>query len=152
MPSLGDKFPAEKRRAFVKRHLVPGCVIRINVRFPEKTKSKFLVLVADDDPEIWTFIVNSDIHPYVAARPALLKCQVKITAADHAFLTRDSHLACEKVLHLRREDVIREVLTNIDCIKGEVSEEVRDQILAAVKFAKTLTPAEKTQILTSLSL
>lgn len=151
MSTLGEKFPPEKRRAFIAKHLVPGCVIRIDVKFPEKTKPKFLVLVADDEPEIWSFVVNSEIHRYVAARPDLLKCQVKITGADHPFLSRDSHLACDKVLHLYREEVVRELMGDLDCIKGKIADHVRDQILAAVKFAKTLTPAEKSRILSSLN-
>lgn len=150
MASIGDRFPAGKRRSFIDQRLVPGCVIRIDVKFSDKTKPKFLVLVADDDPEIWTFVVNSEIHPYVAARADLLKCQVKIPAADHRFLARDSYLACDKVLHLHRDEVIRELMARLDCIKGAISSEVRDQILAAVKFAKTLTPMEKSRILASL--
>ena len=62
MARLGDGFPADKRRAFVERRLVPGCVVRIVVKFPETTKAKFLVLVADDDPEYCLFIVNSNIQ------------------------------------------------------------------------------------------
>ena len=151
MASIGDRFPPEKRRAFVEQRLVPGCVIRIEVKFPEVTKPKYLVLVADDDPEIWTFIINSEINEYVTARPHLLKCQVKIAAADHAFILHDSHLACDKVLHLHRADVIRELMANMAGIKGSVADDVRDQICAAVKFAKTLAPAEKERILSSLA-
>lgn len=58
MALLGDGFPADKRRDFAEKMLVPGCVIRIDVKFPEMTKPKFLVLVADDDQDYCLFIVN----------------------------------------------------------------------------------------------
>ncbi len=150
MARLGDGFPAEKRRAFVEKKLVPGCVVRIEVRFPETTKPKFLVLVADDDLDYCLFIANSTIHPFIAARPHLLKCQVKIDVSGHGFLKRDSYLACDKLLRLRRDDVLREVAANLGAIEGQISEAVKDQVIAAVKFATTLSHFEKTKILGSL--
>jgi hypothetical protein len=150
MALLGDGFPAEKRRAFVEAKLVPGCIIRIEVKFPETTKPKFLVLVADDDPDCWLFIVNSVIHPFIESRPHLLKCQVKIDAAGHRFLKRDSYLACDKTLRLRKSEVIAELIKDVGCIQGAISDDVRAEIIAAVKFARTLSPAEKANILASL--
>ncbi|MBI3916802.1 MAG: hypothetical protein HY322_07315 [Betaproteobacteria bacterium] len=64
MAKLGDGFPTEKRRAFVEKTLVPGCVVRIAVKFRETAKPKLLVLVADDDPDYFLFIINSEIHPF----------------------------------------------------------------------------------------
>lgn len=151
MATLGDGFPADRRRAFVEKALVPGCVVRIEVKFPEVTKQKLLVLVADDDPELCLFVVNSAINPYVASRPHLFKCQVKIETAEHNFLRRDSYLACDKILRLHRDEVIRELMRNLGEIKGCVSDDARSEILAAVKFATTLSPAEKSKILSSLS-
>lgn len=151
MARLSDGLPPEERRRYIASQLVPGCVVRLTVKFPEKTKPKFLVLLAEDDPEYWTFILNTDISRFIEKRQHLLQCQVKIDAAGHPFLDHDSHVACDKVLHLRREEVILEIMNDTDCIKGEISDEVRDQIVAAVKFAKTLTPAEKARILTALN-
>jgi len=97
MAQLGDHFPADQRRAFIESKLKPGCVVRLTVKFPEITKPKFLVLVAADDPEFLTFIVNSEVHPFVAKRPHLLQCQVVIDAASHSFLRTDSHVVCHEV-------------------------------------------------------
>lgn len=147
MVPLGDHFPAEQVREHVTKQLVPGCVIRIEVAFHQVTKHKFLVLVADRDPDYLTFIVNSETHPYISKRPHLAKCQVKMDAANHSFLKRDSQIACHEVLTLKRTDVIRELSADLNGIKGEVSQPVREQIIAAVKFATTLSASEKTAIL-----
>jgi hypothetical protein len=151
MVSLGDHFPADKVREYVAKQLVPGCVIRIPVTFPQITKPKFLVLVADHDPDYLTFVVNSTTHPFIASRPHLACCQVTIDAANHGFLQYDSQIACHEIMALKRGDVIRELSGDLSGIKGQISQEVRDQILAAVKFAKTLSADEKNAIIHALS-
>ena len=97
------------------------------------------------------FIVNSTIHRFVSSQPHLNKCQVNIGASDHSFLKRDSYLACDKLLRLRRDEVLREIVRDVGAVKGHISEQVKDQIIAAVKFAVTLSPAEKSKILASLT-
>ena len=151
MAKLGDAFPAHTRRALIEKQLTPGCVVRITVKFTEVTKPKLLVLVADDDPDYCWFIINSEINAYVRKRPHLYQCQVKIDATAHDFLKRDSYLACDKLLRLKRDDVIRELVGNIGEHKGTVSNNVRDEIRSAVKIAATLSRAEKTKILPSLT-
>ena len=147
MPRIGNEFPPEIRRAFVLEKLVSGCVVRIQVKFPQKTKPKFLVLVAEDDSVYWTFIVNSEIHPFIRNREHLYKSQVAIDAASHTFLTHDSYLACHEILKLRREEVIQELISDTSSFKGNISVEIREQILAAIKSAITLNASEKRQIL-----
>ena len=151
MVALGDHFPPEKVKEHVIKQLTPGCVIRIEVVFPQITKPKFLVLVADRDPDYLTFVVNSETHPYIAARPKLAKCQVELDAAGHPFLKRDSQLACHEVLTLKRAEVLKVLTADVSGIKGRVSQAVQDQIVAAVKFAVTLSDAEKAAIIAALS-
>lgn len=151
MASLGEHFPADLRRAYVEDALKPGCVIRLVVKLSTVTKPKFLVLVGTDDPEYLTFIINSEINPFVLNRPHLSKCQVSIDAASHAFLDHDSHVACHETLPIRREDVIQVLVADPSAIKGEISSDVRAQIVAAVKFAKTLDKDKKNRIIAALN-
>lgn len=150
MSPLGEHFPAELLRPRIEAALKPGCVIKLLVKFPQITKEKFLVLVADDDPEYLTFIVNSEINPFIANRPHLLQCQVAIDSASHDFLDRDSHVACHEILPMRREDVIKTLMGDPSAIKGKASPDVRGQIVAAVKFAKTIEKDKKNRIITAL--
>jgi len=150
MVSLGDSFPAALRRAHVEEALKPGCVVRLEIKFPTITKPKFLVLVATDDPEYLTFIVNSEIHPFIQSRPHLSQCQVSIDAASHDFLDYDSHVACHETLPIRREEVIKALVADPSSIKGAISPDVRAQVVAAVKFAKTLDNDKKKRIIASL--
>lgn len=150
MASLGAHLPAELLRPRIEAALKPGCVIKLLVKFPEKTKEKFLVLVADDDPEYLTFVVNSEINPFIVSRQHLLQCQVAIDAANHVFLDHDSHVACHEIRAMKREDVLKALMADPNGIKGEVSADVRNQIVAAVKFAKTIEKDKKSRIIAAL--
>ncbi len=150
MSPLGAHFPAELLRQRIEAALKPGCVLRLEVKFPQITKPKFLILVAADDPEFMTFIVNSEINQFILGRPLLLQCQVSIDAASHDFLDHDSNVACHEILPLRREDVIRALIADPSGIKGDISPDVRSQIVAAVKFAKTLDKDKKDRIIAAL--
>lgn len=150
MATLGANLPAALLRPRIEASLKPGCVIKLVLKFPEITKEKFLVLVADDDPEYFTFIINSEINPFVSNRQHLLQCQVSIDATSHDFLDHDSHIACHEIRALKREEVIRELMSKPEAIKGNISSDVRNQIVAAVKFAKTIEKDKKSRIIAAL--
>jgi hypothetical protein len=150
MAPLGAHFPASLLRPRIEAALKPGCVVRLEVKFHQKAKPKFLVLVAEDDPEYLTFIVNTDINQFIQKRPELLQCQVSIDVASHGFLDHDSHVACDKIWPIKREDVIKALMSDPLGIKGEISPDVRAQIMAAVKFAKTIDNDKKSKIIAAL--
>ena len=114
------------------------------------SQSKSFLLVADDDPVYLTFVVNSEINPFISNRPHLLQCQVLIDAANHNFLDHDSHIACNEVLPMKREEVIKSLMADPSAIQGTVSSDIRNQIMAAVKFAKTIDKDKKNRILAAL--
>lgn len=151
MAPLGEHFPAELLRPRIEAALKPGCVIRLEVKFHQTTKPKFLILVAEDDPEYLTFIVNSEINQFIQKRPALLQCQVAIDAVSHGFLGHDSYVACNDIWPIKREDVVQALMANPAGIKGEISADVRAQIVAAVKFAKTIDNDKKYRIISALA-
>ncbi len=150
MAKLGDAFSDDERRESVARQLLPGAVIYLNVAFPEGPRSKYLV-VAHVDEECCTFVVNSQIHPFVESNPALAVCQVRVDAARHSFLAHDSYIACHQVLRLPIKGVITELVADMSRIKGSLCEDVRIEVIAAVKRAPTLSPAEQTRIAAALS-
>ena|SRR5438105_1806114 len=150
MPSIADAFGPRAVRASMDRQLVPGCVVRINVRFPQGTKPKFLVFAGSNGDALF-FIVSSKTNEYVARRPELNKCQVTIDARDHPFLDHDSKVACHEVWRFKREDVLDELCKDVQQHKGAVSRHVRDQIVAAAKAAITIDPATQTRIAQDLA-
>ena len=150
MAKLGDAFSDDQRRESVRRQLQPGAVIYIEVVFPEGRKPKYLV-IAHVDHECCTFVVNSRVHPFIEANPSLAVCQVRIDAARHSFLRRDSYIACHQVLRLPTVNVITELATDVSRIKGQLHAEVLAEVIAAVKRAPTLSLAEQTRIANALS-
>ena len=150
MAKLGDAFSDDERRKSVARRLKPGAVIYIDVVFPQETKPKFLV-VAHVDHECTTFVVNSQVHPFVEAHQALSVCQVKMDSARHPFLRHDSHIACHQVLRLPTAKVVAEIVADMSRLKGQLHADVLSEVVAAVKRAPTLSPTEQTRIADALS-
>ncbi len=150
MAKLGDAFSDDERRNSVSRQLLPGAVIYLKIAFPEGPRSKYLV-VAHVDEECCTFVVNSRIHPFVESNPVLAVCQVRVDAARHSFLVRDSYIACHQVLRLPTKGVITELVADMSRMKGSLHEDVRTEVIAAVKRALTLSPAEQTRIANALN-
>ncbi|ESS72886.1 hypothetical protein MGMO_44c00360 [Methyloglobulus morosus KoM1] len=150
MASLGEQFPSEIKRSHIENALKPGCVVRLELKLTTITKPKFLVLVTTDDPEYLSFLVNSEINTYIQNRPDLLKCQVSIDAANHNFLSYDSHIACHEITTIMREEVVRALMADPAALRGKISTDVREQIMAAVKIAKTIDKDKKNRIISSL--
>ena len=149
MAKLGDAFSESDRRKSALRRLIPGAVVYLEVVLPGDRKNKFLV-VASVDAECCTFVVNSRVHPFIEARPDLSVCQVRVDAARHDFLRRDSWIACHEVLKLRTDAVIDELVADMGKLKGRIHRDVLNEIAAAVKRAPTLSAADQTYIVESL--
>lgn len=150
MAKLGDAFSDDERRKSVARQLQPGAVIYLEVVFPQGRRSKFLV-VAHVDDECCTFIVNTQIHPFIDKHPALAVCQVKIDAARHEYLRHDSYIACHEPLRLPTGKVLNELAADLSRLKGRLHDDVLTEVIAAVKRAPTVSPAEQTRIADALT-
>lgn len=149
MATLGDAFSPEERRKSVLRRLQPGVVIYLEVVFPEGPRSKYLAVVHVDE-QCCTLVVNSEVHSFIENHPELAVCQVRMDAERHTFLEHDSHIACHQVRRLPTAAVIRDLMADMDRIKGDLHEEVRLQVIAAIKRAPTLSPAEQTMFARAL--
>ena len=64
--SLAESFPLSERQRYAQEHLTPGCIVRVVVRFPQGAKPKFLIIAFDDDEECLAFVINTEIHPFIA--------------------------------------------------------------------------------------
>lgn len=104
--TLGDFFPEGDKENYVNRHLKPGQVVYLFSHFTNPPKEKYLVIAYyGTNPLLFT--INSKIHPYIASRPDLSKCQVSLRAMDYDFLDHDSYINCSKVVDSFSEDEIR---------------------------------------------
>ena len=149
MATFGDAFSPEERRKSVLRRLQPGVVIYLEVVFPEGPRSTYLVVVHVNE-QCCTLVVNSEVNPFVENHPELAVCQVRIDADRHTFLEHDSHIACHQVRRLPTLAVVRDLMADMDRIKGDLHEEVRVEVIAAIKRAPTLSPADQTKFARAL--
>jgi hypothetical protein len=87
-------------------------------------------------------VINSEINPFIASRPALMQCQVSMSAAAHTFMHHDSHIDCSRTHRWDTVDVVRDLVGQPDWVLGTVTSALRDDIVSALKFARTLSQAD----------
>jgi hypothetical protein len=152
MPMLGDIFPENEKREFIKRKLVPGCVIYLFCDFISPKKDKFLV-VGNLNEKPLLFFINSKISHFVTTRPYLLQSQVLLKATDYSkFLDHDSYLNCGEVINYFDENVIIDQLINdTRRFRGELNKQTKSEIIKVIATAKTISHHNKMLIITSLT-
>lgn len=140
---LGEHFPEE----LLRQQLVPGRVLHLHCQFANK--EKFVVLTCVN-PDPLVLVINSRVHPFVANRPDLNRCQVVIDQASHEFLSHDSIIACHEVERMGLRDIHDQVNADPSRIKSMVSDQVQDGIVSAVKHAPTITGRDQDRVLAAM--
>lgn len=140
--TLGDHFPDGLVRVFVNRHLAPGAVIKLYVRMDDghMHEKRFVVLTSDETTV--TLVINSSISGFIAARPDMLKCQVAMPKHAHPFMDHDSQVDCSRTRVYDTAEVVAQLTGNIHWLLGRISPDLRDDIVAALKRAPTLSVVE----------
>lgn len=144
-----DRLPPEERRKYIHARLTPGRVLLLHCDFTTPPKDKFLVLISIE-PETLFFAINSEVSKFIRKREWLFQCQVEIGHEDHTFLEYHSFIDCTTAHGIALRDVYEQLERDIGRLKDNVNPLVREQIAAAVKFAKTLSAKHKTEILSVL--
>ena len=137
---LGDSFPKELVLASIRRHIQPGAILKFRFAMDDgqQQEKRFLVLAVDD--ETLTCVINSNIPRLVLKTPALLTCQVTIDKKRHEFMDWDSHIDCSRVRRYPTTEIEAQLIQNKNWILGKIHSELRDEILAALKFSTTESP------------
>jgi hypothetical protein len=149
---LGDHFPSDVKLKTIKEKLQPGRVVYLFCEFTvPKPKDKYLLLGCIDPLPLF-FVINSEVSDFIKERAHLLRCQARLDVASHDFLDHDSFIAChEAKSEFSVDDINKQLLSDMDRIKGMISNDVRDQVLAAVKACTVLPNREKVWILKALT-
>jgi hypothetical protein len=139
---LGDGFSAAFTQAWIRSRLSPGAVIKLQAQMDDgKLHEKRFVVVAVDERTV-TLVINSEIGPFLKARPALLACQASIRAETHDFMDHDSHVDCSRTRVYPTGEVITQLMDHRDWVLGRINGDLRDEIIASVKRAPTLSAQE----------
>ena len=150
MGRLADFLSEDERRELVEQALSPGQFLRLYCTFTEPPKDKYFVFVCSGSPPI-LFAVNSRIREYLAKRPSLVKCQIRLSAADYPFLLRDSCLDCSEPSNRFEESEIREQLTDSPArVETRMPPATKDQLLPVIANARTFSGYDKRHITEAL--
>jgi hypothetical protein len=148
--TLGSGFPDDFRLAQIRRRLKPGVVIKLFRRMDDGRLHEKRFIVLQVDAHTTTCVINSEISHFIRARPALARCQVLMTQAQHDFMDHDSHIDCSRVRSFLTDEVIADLMTRPEWILGDASDACRVGIMAGIKASETLSVAEVESICSSL--
>jgi hypothetical protein len=151
MVSLGGAFPADYQRQHVLRHLIPGKVIKLREVMDDGQihEKRFVLLRVDDDSVCC--VINSQVSRFIQNRPDMLRCQVAMAVADHVFMDHDSHVDCSRTKNFTTARVVRELMDRPEWILGDISVDLRDEIIVGLKFSPTLSVKEVETLCGSLA-
>ncbi|MFC5437127.1 hypothetical protein ACFPME_11195 [Rhodanobacter umsongensis] len=137
--SLKDAFPPAYQEQHVRKNLVPGTVIRFEARMDDGEIQPKRFVVLDSSDNTLTVVINSDLNAILKARD-LLVCQVTMPVSQHPFMKRDSNIDCSRVRAYDTEELVRQLVATPDWLLGSISEDTRNQMLAALKQSRTESP------------
>jgi hypothetical protein len=149
MATLGDYLPQKEKEQYIDEHLQSGQILYLFCDFTTPPKEKYLVLACPGHHP-FLFMINSDIHPFIAARPELRKCQIRLDASEYD-LDHDSYINCSKVIdEFSEEDIYRQLGRDLSRIKKELTQKTKQEMIQVVSTAKTIKKHIKTLIIQAL--
>ena len=149
--SLGSRFPPAYRRAQIERQLKPDTVIKLVRKMDDGQLHEKRYVVMHVDERTITSVINSAISAFVRNRDALLRCQVAMASATHRFMQHDSHVDCSRARHFATAEVVEELMTKPDWVLGQITSDLRDDIIGAIKFSETISAADVALLCESLA-
>jgi len=134
----------------IRENILPWQIIRLYCQFTTPPKNKYFLIV-QIEPQPLLFMVNSRIHPYVRSRAYLNQCQALLKANQNLFLTHDSYVDCREVCrNFSLNDIATQVEADMRRIKGFISTESQEQVIAAIKISPVLEQKYKNEIVSNL--
>jgi len=141
----------KRQERFIRENILPWQLFRLFCQFTTPPKNKHLLLVGIY-PHPLLLMVNSKIHPYIKSRAYLKSSQVSLNASQHYFLAHDSYIDCREVYTaLTLNDIVTQVETDRQRIRGFVNEETQEQVIAAIKASQVLEKQYKNLILATVN-
>lgn len=140
-----------QRERYIRESILPWQVLRLFCQFTTPPKNKHMLL-ACLYPRPLLLMVNSQIHPYIKNRPYLKSCQAPLQVEQHLFLAHDSYVDCREIYtNFSLNDIVAQIRANRQRIRGFISEEAQEQVIAAIKVCPVLEKQYKKLILDELT-
>lgn len=143
-------MPEWLQRQHLRRQLVPGAVIKLNVKFSDGSEKEKRLVVVQVTEDAVCFVVNSEVNPLLARNPGTKRAQVDMPVADHPFMSRDSRVNCSEIHRFPIDGVVADLLVSKGWMLGNISTSVRDEIIVAIRISSTIAPNVGAPLIASL--
>jgi len=124
----------------IEENIIPGKILYLNVCFPHELEpdNRYMVVVGTGEYPLLLKINTSDKLSEIAKR--LKETQFKIKPSTYSFLTYESHLDCGSVWStlITTEDVIKQLSDNPERIKGDITEDHKNEIVRRTDLSRSI--------------
>ena len=113
-------------------------------------REKRYIILHVDQNQMTACVINSHINQFIKKNPKLARCQVTMNAETHDFMDHMSHVDCSRTWVYSTDSVVDELERRTDWVLGAITKALRDELIAAFKFAPTLSSAAVNMITEAL--
>lgn len=140
MTTIGGALPPHFLRVQIKRKLVPGTVIKLNALMDDGKEKEKRYVILSASPNAICCVINSEMNAFVKTRPAVARHHVPMNASSHEFMDHDSFVDCTQTKVFPLEQVVSALMERTDWILGNITLELRDDIILSLKTSSTIPP------------
>jgi hypothetical protein len=94
--------------------------------------------------------MNTDVPRVIAANPQSLKCQVRLSPKDHAFVDHECHLDCTRVREFQTSEVLAQLADHPEWVLGTVTADLLMDVKSALQHSPTIRPQVQTRLSTAI--
>lgn len=142
--SLGDFFPQGMKAESVDRSLRPGMVVKFEAIMDDGDRHLKRWIILDVTEKTFTCVINSAVARFHIGTP-IESLHIPMPAAPHPFMSHDSTVDCSRIRTYLTDDVKQHLLVNPADVLGEITRDMRDEVVAAIKASPLISPMEATQ-------
>lgn len=105
---------------------------------------KFIVIIGENEKEyVGYFFINSRVNFMFADKTGYMDSQFELKCECYDFLKYTSYLNCADMLQINKKDLLLNIKRKKNQIKGELTQEDLEDILALARESKALSKREK---------
>ena len=123
-------------------NLKAGTVIRIFSLDVDKPKVKWIIIVAGNSDAIATIFINTETR-LTDLTGSLQALQLPLSKEKCSFLKHDSYADCSDLREKSKSEINRLLQKEPGRKEGEIPQDIMQEILAALKRAKSISPILK---------
>ena len=144
--SLGNLFPDNKKRQYLRAEIRRGLVIRARLESTNPPKVKIFVVVGYDPDfhRIKIVLINSSMTELQRQKPYLKNRMIMIEPSRVvSFIEHPSYIDCTEIHNKNFDEFYNNLFSDLSQIKGHLPKELLNNVLSQISKAYTVKNKDK---------